>query len=97
MGAGILHSSSPAGQPHSRSPSSSVAGGSSGPQERGGCLLLSAGGPSSGPSGPGTMTELELWPRRRVLYHAAEWLEWLGCEDALVRDTSAYPAWTMCM
>ncbi|KAH6912250.1 hypothetical protein BKA70DRAFT_829633 [Coprinopsis sp. MPI-PUGE-AT-0042] len=95
MGAGILHSSSSAGPPH-RSPAS-TAGGSSVAQERGGCLLSSGGGPSSGPSGPGTMTELELWPRRRVLYHAAEWLEWLGCEDALVRDTSAYPAWTMCM
>lgn len=96
MGAGILHSSSTSGPTH-RSSSSSTAGGSSAPQDRGGCLLSSGGGPVPGPSGSGTMTELEVWPRRRVLYHAAEWLEWLGCEDALVRDTSAYPAWTMCM
>ncbi|KAM6497098.1 hypothetical protein JOM56_007571 [Amanita muscaria] len=28
--------------------------------------------------------EMEQWPRRRAIYNAAEWLEWLGCEDALV-------------
>ncbi|KDR65829.1 hypothetical protein GALMADRAFT_260025 [Galerina marginata CBS 339.88] len=34
--------------------------------------------------------EIEQWPRRRALYHATEWLEWLGCEDAMVRDPSAF-------
>jgi len=29
-------------------------------------------------------TELEAWPKRRALYHASEWLEWLGCEDAAI-------------
>ncbi|TEB33996.1 hypothetical protein FA13DRAFT_1754030 [Coprinellus micaceus] len=43
----------------------------------------------------GTMLEMEMWPRRRVAYHVAEWLEWYGCEDALVRDHAAFPAWTM--
>jgi hypothetical protein len=28
--------------------------------------------------------ELEQWPIRRVVYHAAEWLEWFGCEEAAV-------------
>ncbi|KAF8637727.1 hypothetical protein AX17_002615 [Amanita inopinata Kibby_2008] len=32
----------------------------------------------------GVALEMEQWPRRRVAYHAAEWLEWLGCEDAVV-------------
>ncbi|KAF8991615.1 hypothetical protein BDQ17DRAFT_1432957 [Cyathus striatus] len=36
--------------------------------------------------------ELEPWPRRRVLYHAQEWLEWLGCEDAMTRDPTSFPA-----
>jgi hypothetical protein len=26
---------------------------------------------------------LDLWPRNRMRYHAQEWLEWLGCEDAI--------------
>ncbi|PPR01862.1 hypothetical protein CVT24_001343 [Panaeolus cyanescens] len=30
--------------------------------------------------------EGEQWPKRRAIYHAKEWLEWLGCEDAMVRD-----------
>ncbi|KAF9475599.1 hypothetical protein BDN70DRAFT_813850 [Pholiota conissans] len=34
--------------------------------------------------------ELEQWPRRRAMYHALEWLEWLGCEDAMIRDPSAF-------
>ncbi|KAF4612059.1 hypothetical protein D9613_003616 [Agrocybe pediades] len=41
------------------------------------------------PSGLGNIGngfELEQWPRRRALYHAPEWLEWFGCEDAMVRD-----------
>ncbi|KAF8909958.1 hypothetical protein CPB85DRAFT_1221723 [Mucidula mucida] len=25
---------------------------------------------------------LEPWPKRRATYHAAEWLEWFGCEEA---------------
>ncbi|KAF8188708.1 hypothetical protein BJ912DRAFT_1031893 [Pholiota molesta] len=33
---------------------------------------------------------LEQWPRRRAMYHAREWLEWLGCEDAMLRDPSAF-------
>ncbi|KAJ8516510.1 hypothetical protein ONZ45_g6185 [Pleurotus djamor] len=37
-----------------------------------------------------TVVELEKWPRRRVLYHASEWLEWLGCEDARWRDNSEF-------
>ncbi|KAF8873172.1 hypothetical protein CPB84DRAFT_1818005 [Gymnopilus junonius] len=35
--------------------------------------------------------ELEQWPKRRALYHAPEWLEWLGCEDAMIRDPSTFP------
>ncbi|KAF8956753.1 hypothetical protein BDZ97DRAFT_1670956 [Flammula alnicola] len=35
-------------------------------------------------------TEMEQWPKRRALYHATEWLEWLGCEDAMIRDPSAF-------
>lgn len=35
--------------------------------------------------------ELEQWPKRRALYHATEWLEWLGCEDAMIKDPSAFP------
>jgi len=34
--------------------------------------------------------EMEQWPKRRALYHATEWLEWLGCEDAMMRDPSAF-------
>lgn len=52
------------------------------------------GGPA-GTHAAGTMLEMEMWPRRRVAYHVAEWLEWYGCEDALVRDHAAFPAWTM--
>ena len=29
----------------------------------------------------GTQVELDPWPKRRALFHAREWLEWLGCED----------------
>jgi len=40
------------------------------------------------PIGPkqvgGGMLELEPWPMRRIVYHATEWLEWLGCEEAAV-------------
>jgi len=36
--------------------------------------LSSSGGPTF---------EMDQWPKRRALYHAAEWLEWLGCEDAI--------------
>jgi len=32
----------------------------------------------------GGMLELEPWPMRRIVYHATEWLEWLGCEEAAV-------------
>lgn len=39
-----------------------------------------------------TVVELEQWPRRRVLYHVSEWLEWLGCEDARWRDHSEFLA-----
>ncbi|KAL9710484.1 hypothetical protein Ac2012v2_006018 [Leucoagaricus gongylophorus] len=46
---------------------------------------------SSSPSAPfirlrqgsSGMLELEPWPMRRVVYHAAEWLEWLGCEEVV--------------
>ncbi|KAL0960739.1 hypothetical protein HGRIS_005762 [Hohenbuehelia grisea] len=38
-----------------------------------------------------TVVELEQWPKRRVMYHASEWLEWLGCEDARWRDHSEFP------
>ena len=27
--------------------------------------------------------EVELWPRRRALYYAADWLEWHGCLAAM--------------
>ncbi|KAF6748224.1 hypothetical protein DFP72DRAFT_578781 [Ephemerocybe angulata] len=60
--------------------------------------LMSSGillGPGGADSAGAAVLDLEPWPRRRVLYHVAEWLEWLGCEDALVRDQSAFPAWTM--
>ncbi|EPQ56057.1 hypothetical protein GLOTRDRAFT_111085 [Gloeophyllum trabeum ATCC 11539] len=30
-----------------------------------------------------SIKELERWPSRRARYSAPEWLEWLGCEDAL--------------
>jgi hypothetical protein len=39
----------------------------------------------------GVVTEMEQWPKRRVRYHASEWLEWLGCEDALWRDHTDFP------
>ncbi|TFK61014.1 hypothetical protein BDN72DRAFT_485629 [Pluteus cervinus] len=35
--------------------------------------------------------ELEMWPKRRVLYHLGEWLEWLGCEDALPGVPPEFP------
>jgi hypothetical protein len=35
-------------------------------------------------SSSGSRLELEPWPMRRVVYHAAEWLEWLGCEEAVL-------------
>ncbi|TFK48125.1 hypothetical protein OE88DRAFT_545076 [Heliocybe sulcata] len=31
----------------------------------------------------GKVRELEKWPSRRARYSAHEWLEWLGCEDAM--------------
>ncbi|TFL06944.1 hypothetical protein BDV98DRAFT_538246 [Pterulicium gracile] len=31
----------------------------------------------------GCIVGLEPWQRSRVRYHAQEWLEWLGCEDAI--------------
>jgi len=40
--------------------------------------------------GAGGGFELDPWPRRRAIYHAREWLEWLGCEDAMVRDASSF-------
>ncbi|PPQ94275.1 hypothetical protein CVT25_004932 [Psilocybe cyanescens] len=40
--------------------------------------------------GAGHNVEVEQWPKRRALYHATEWLEWLGCEDAMVRDPSSF-------
>ncbi|TFK38702.1 hypothetical protein BDQ12DRAFT_712664 [Crucibulum laeve] len=42
--------------------------------------------------GSNTNNEVEPWPKRRVLYHTAEWLEWLGCEDAPVSDPSSFRA-----
>ena len=30
----------------------------------------------------GSVKEMQAWPKRVVLYHCAEWLEWHGCEDA---------------
>jgi hypothetical protein len=45
--------------------------------------------PGSNPSATAGI-EMELWPKRRALYHATEWLEWLGCEDAMIRDPSAF-------
>ncbi|KJA14997.1 hypothetical protein HYPSUDRAFT_59046 [Hypholoma sublateritium FD-334 SS-4] len=50
------------------------------------------GGGGGGMGGAGGAFELEQWPRRRALYHATEWLEWLGCEDAMIRDASAFAA-----
>ncbi|KAF9444045.1 hypothetical protein P691DRAFT_737051 [Macrolepiota fuliginosa MF-IS2] len=43
--------------------------------------LSSGSGGGGGGSNEGVL-ELEPWPMRRVVYHAAEWLEWLGCEEA---------------
>ncbi|RDB17545.1 hypothetical protein Hypma_001187 [Hypsizygus marmoreus] len=40
----------------------------------------------------GTIRELEPWPKRTVMYHSAEWLEWLGCEDAHSREQSEFPS-----
>ena len=54
----------------------------------------SIGHPGGGDARGVTVLELEPWPRRRVLYHMAEWLEWLGCEDVLIKDHSAFPVWT---
>ncbi|KAG7086398.1 hypothetical protein E1B28_002353 [Marasmius oreades] len=34
-------------------------------------------------SSPSTSVELEKWPRRRVVFHSREWLEWLGCPDVV--------------
>lgn len=34
----------------------------------------------------GMAVELEQWPKWRVRYHTAEWLEWLGCEGAQWED-----------
>ncbi|KAF9529942.1 hypothetical protein CPB83DRAFT_851864 [Crepidotus variabilis] len=42
----------------------------------------------AGSNAPGL--EMEQWPKRRVQYHAIEWLEWLGCEDATLWDPSAF-------
>ncbi len=48
-------------------------------------LSISSGTKSRGnQNGGGGMLELEPWPMRRVVYHAAEWLEWLGCDEAAV-------------
>ncbi|KAI5120006.1 hypothetical protein M0805_008467 [Coniferiporia weirii] len=38
------------------------------------------------PDGHGHIDALEEWPERRVQLHAEEWLETLGCEDALWDD-----------
>ncbi|TFK21456.1 hypothetical protein FA15DRAFT_80606 [Coprinopsis marcescibilis] len=101
MSAGILHSN-----PGSGGGASAAVGGVAGhhhPHQQGARSAAMSGGGASGGAAHGhggamvPMMELEMWPRRRVAYHAAEWLEWLGCEDALVKDTSGYPAWTMCM
>jgi len=40
--------------------------------------------PPIGPKQIGGKIELEPWPMRRIVYHATEWLEWLGCEEAAV-------------
>jgi len=47
---------------------------------------------ASGSNNPSAtaVVEMEQWPKRRALYHATEWLEWLGCEDAMIRDPSAF-------
>jgi hypothetical protein len=38
----------------------------------------------TGASYDGFVLEMEQWPQRVAMYSAAEWLEWLGCEDAIV-------------
>lgn len=53
---------------------------SSGTKSRGG----GGGGTQNQNGGGGGILELEPWPMRRVVYHAAEWLQWLGCEEAAV-------------
>jgi len=30
--------------------------------------------------------EIDQWPKRRVLYHKAEWLEWLDCQEGQWQD-----------
>lgn len=34
----------------------------------------------------GVSLQMEQWPKKRVAYHVAEWLEWLGCDCALLID-----------
>lgn len=34
--------------------------------------------------------EMEQWPKRRIRYHTADWLDWLGCEDAQWRDHTEF-------
>lgn len=69
---GHIHGGHSATQSHTRSPSSSSP-----------VMPSASGGSREGGGGVG-MLELEPWPMRRVVYHAAEWLEWLGCEEAAV-------------
>ncbi|KAF9461353.1 hypothetical protein BDZ94DRAFT_1310625 [Collybia nuda] len=40
----------------------------------------------------GVLREMEAWSKRTVMYHIAEWLEWLGCEDGHVREPSEFPS-----
>lgn len=63
----------------------STSGSSSGSTMSHSAPKTSGGGGGQRPSGiGGGRLELEPWPTRRVVYHAAEWLEWLGCEEAAV-------------
>ena len=39
-----------------------------------------------GHSQEGVFFQVEPWPMRRVAYHVVEWLEWLGCDCAVLID-----------
>lgn len=53
---------------------------------RGPADLSGPGHSAIGGTQEGVLLQIEQWPRKRVVYHAAEWLEWLGCCCAMQID-----------